>query len=73
MADDYPESPEATIEEYRELLQDMRSVIHSEHVSVQGRLVGLDQIISHALGDSAASASDFAQKVALGLVSPDPE
>jgi hypothetical protein len=73
MTDNYAVPPEETLQEYLELLQDMRSVIRSDHISVDGRLDALDQIITHALGDSAAKASDFAQQVALGLSSPDPE
>ena len=73
MADDYLVPPEETIEEYMGLLHDMRSVIRAEHVSAAGRLEALDQIITHALGDSAALASDFAQKMVLALNSPDPE
>jgi hypothetical protein len=71
MNEDYAEPAEQTLEEYLELLSRMRSVIRAEQVSETGRLRALDQIITLAVGDSPLAAMDFADKVALGHITPD--
>jgi hypothetical protein len=67
----YAEPADETLEEYLELLNRMRSVVRVEQVSEWGRLRALDEIITLAVGDSPRAAMDFADKVALGLVTPD--
>jgi hypothetical protein len=67
----YAEPTEETLEEYLELLNRMRSVIRAEQVSELGRLRALDEIIRLAVSDSPLAAMDFADKVALGHITPD--
>jgi hypothetical protein len=69
--EEYAEPAEQTLEEYLELLNRMRSVIRAEQVSESGRLRALDEIITLAVGDSPLAAMDFADKVVLGLITPD--
>jgi hypothetical protein len=71
MNEEYAEPAEDTLEEYLELLNRMRSVIRAEQVSEWGRLRALDQIITLAVGDSPLAAMDYADKVALGLITHD--
>ena len=71
MDEGYAEPAQETLEEYLELLNRMRSVIRAEQVSEQGRLRALDEIITLAVGDSPLAAMDFADQVALGIVTPE--
>ena len=71
MNEDYAEPAEQTLEEYLELLNRMRSVIRAEQVSEWGRLRALDEIITLAGGDSPLTAMDYADKVALGHITPE--
>ena len=68
MNEGYAEPAEETLEEYLELLNRMRSVIRAEQVSEPGRLRALDEIITLAVGDSPLAAMDYADKVAIGLI-----
>jgi hypothetical protein len=68
MNEEYAEPAADTLEEYLELLNRMRSVIRAEQVSEWGRLRALDEIITLAVGDSPLAAMDYADKVAIGLI-----
>jgi hypothetical protein len=60
----------ATEEQYLEFLAALQDLVRSEHLEAEARLNAVQHAINEVLGGSVVEATDWAQRVTLGLLEP---
>ncbi len=60
----------ATEEQYLLFLVGLQDLVRSEHLGPVDRLSAVRQAITHAVGGDVTAATDWAERVTLGLLHP---
>lgn len=61
------------LEDFESLLclcEDIRGLLHSDHIDSEGKLSAIDQALTTAVGGSIEDARDFVRDVVLGRLEP---